>query len=253
MTRYGMVIDLQKCVGCGACAMACKTENNTSDRAMGQTHNWADFLIETEGKFPDVRQTVLPVLCNHCSKAACVTVCPTEPKAMYKTEEGITMVNNDRCIGCQRCQEACPYSAVDVDEEGVQYSVLSYNELEEDIQTVYKSEDAYIAGCTATGAAVSAAVGSVPPHRTEYEHPDYKDVRRAEVTEKCTLCAHRLVRGEQPWCVSSCPSEARIFGDLEDPESAPMRALRGKESFRLKEEAGTEPAVRYIGSYTTKG
>jgi Fe-S-cluster-containing dehydrogenase component len=67
MPKYGMVIDLQKCVGCGACALACKTENNTQDRTNGQTFNWADFIHRTEGKFPNVNYTAMPVLCNHCS------------------------------------------------------------------------------------------------------------------------------------------------------------------------------------------
>lgn len=255
MTRYGMVIDLRKCVGCGACAIACKSENNTSDRSNGQTHNWADFLIETEGEFPEVRHTVIPVLCNHCSKAACVEVCPTEPKAMYKSEDGITMHNEDRCIGCQRCQYACPYSVLDVDdeEEGeVQYSVISFNDEDEEIQAAYKSRRTYISECTATGAAISAAAGALPPYQNDYEHPDYGSVRRAQVTEKCTFCAHRVPRGDDPWCVVCCPAEARLFGDLEDPESAPSRALREHESLRLKEEAGTQPAVYYIREYSTE-
>lgn len=82
MRQYGMVIDLQRCVGCGACALACKSENNTRDREGGQTFHWADFLILTGGEYPKPRYTVLPVLCNHCSKAACVQACPTTPKAM---------------------------------------------------------------------------------------------------------------------------------------------------------------------------
>lgn len=252
MTRYGMVIDLRKCVGCGSCAIACKSENNTSDRSNGQTHNWADFLTATEGSFPDVRQTVIPVLCNHCSKAPCVKVCPTEPKAMYKTEGGLTMHNDDLCIGCQSCQFACPYSALDVDEDGVQYSVISFNAEESEIQSAYKDEGAFIAGCTASGAATSASTGGLPPYRHGFEHPDYRSVRRAEITEKCTFCAHRVGHGEDPWCVVCCPAEARIFGDLEDPESAPSRALGEHESFRLKEEAGTQPAVYYIREYNTK-
>ena len=65
MTRLGMVIDLARCVGCGACAFACKTENNTSVRADGQSHNWADFIMRTEGSFPNVTHFVMPVLCNH--------------------------------------------------------------------------------------------------------------------------------------------------------------------------------------------
>ena len=77
MARLGMVIDLQRCVGCGACAFACKTENNTANRGDGQSHNWADFVMKTEGTFPNVTHWVMPVLCNHCTDAPCVAACPT--------------------------------------------------------------------------------------------------------------------------------------------------------------------------------
>jgi Fe-S-cluster-containing dehydrogenase component len=98
MTRLGMVIDLSKCVGCGACAFACKTENNTRNRGNGQSHNWADFLMHTEGTFPNVTHFVMPVLCNHCDDAPCIKICPGNPekagnkpyKALFKTPEGIT-------------------------------------------------------------------------------------------------------------------------------------------------------------------
>ncbi|MCI5137881.1 MAG: 4Fe-4S dicluster domain-containing protein, partial [Candidatus Electrothrix sp. AR1] len=106
MTQYAMIIDLRKCVGCGACALACKTENNTALRHKGQTHNWADFIHQTQGKFPDTTYRTLPVLCNHCTNAPCVAACPVTPKAMYKTPEGITMHNDKRCIGCRACQAA---------------------------------------------------------------------------------------------------------------------------------------------------
>ena len=106
--RFGMVIDLQRCVGCGACAYACKAENNTRERGNGQSYNWADFLMKTEGTFPNVTHSVIPVLCNHCSNAPCVEVCPVTPKAMYKTPEGITMHDDATCIGCRACQGALP-------------------------------------------------------------------------------------------------------------------------------------------------
>lgn len=252
MTRYGMIIDLDKCVGCGACALGCKTENNTGDRAAGQTFNWADFLVTEEGRFPHAVATTLPVLCNHCSNAACVEACPVEPKAMYKTADGITMHNDERCIGCQSCQEACPYSALDVDEEGVQYSIISFNE--DGIGNFHRFEStaAAIAGGTATGAELTRRVGAKPAHRTDYRHPDYEPVRRPDVTEKCIFCAHRMAEEKLPRCVVVCPAEARIFGDLDDPASEAARLLEQNKSFRLKEEAGTRPNVHYIGSYATK-
>ncbi len=111
MPKYGMVIDLQKCVGCGACALACKGQNNTRDRAKGQTFNWADFFMKEEGKFPNVKYTAMPVLCNHCTDAPCVKACPVKPKAMFKTKDNVTMHNDERCIGCRQCLRPCRCAA----------------------------------------------------------------------------------------------------------------------------------------------
>ena len=252
MSQYGMVIDLQKCVGCGACGIACKTENNTSDRANGQTHNWADFIYSMEGSYPAVDYAAIPVLCNHCSEAACVEVCPVEPKAMFKTEDGITMHNDERCIGCQACQKACPYSATNVDDEKAAYSVISFNESAEDLYRPYKDTTELVAGGTASGAEIAERVGQVPPYRTLYDHPDYESVRRGGITEKCTFCDHRVKQGELPYCVVSCPSSARVFGDLSDENSEPRKLLKKHGHFRLKEEAGTEPNVFYIRSFKAK-
>lgn len=249
MPRLGMVIDLHKCVGCGACALACKTENNTQNRQDGQTFNWADFVFKTEGKFPNVLFTAMPVLCNHCSKAPCVEACPVKPKAMFKTEDNITMHNDERCIGCRRCQKACPYSARDVEKEGAEYSVISFNKRKKEPHPEYHDAVELIPGCTASGAEIAKKVGATPPWETKYSHPEYGSVRPAGVTEKCIFCAHRVKEGLSPACVEACPAEARIFGDLDDPNSAPSKALKAHKSFRLKEEAGTEPNVYYIRSF----
>src|SRR5512137_2350618 len=150
--RFGMVIDLQRCVGCGACAFACKAENNTRTRGDGQSFNWADFLMKTEGTFPNVTHWVMPVLCNHCSNAPCVEICPAEPKALFKTPEGVTMHDTELCIGCRRCQRACPYSARELGPEsldGQTYSVISFNPDDKPSQPYWQDASApAIAGCT---------------------------------------------------------------------------------------------------------
>ena len=249
MPQLGMVIDLGRCVGCGACALACKAENNTGDRVNGQTFNWADFIIRTEGRFPNSRHDVIPVLCNHCSEAACVEACPTEPKSMYKSPEGITLHSEDRCIGCQACQDECPYSVSDVDEEEAEHSVISFNATG---VSPYRRQafDPVIEEGTASGREIARLTGAIPAYRTRYRHPDYGSVRREDVVEKCMLCAHRLAEGRLPACVEACPAEARLFGDLKDPASPARRALEGRKSFRLREEEGTEPNVHYVGSYS---
>jgi Fe-S-cluster-containing dehydrogenase component len=249
MPKLGMVIDLQKCVGCGACALACKTENNTRNRANGQTFNWADHVVEVSGKFPSIAYTNRPVLCNHCSNPACVEVCPVTPKAMYKHENNITMHNNERCIGCRLCQNACPYSVSEVEETGDTYSVISFNEFNEDTQPFYSDTSEVIRGGTASGAEMARKAGNSPPHRTKYTHPDYKDVRHDGIVEKCIFCEHRVTRGQQPYCVEACPSGARVFGDLDNPNDEISKLLKRYMGTVLKPEAGTVPNVYYIRSF----
>lgn len=261
MPKYAMVIDLQKCVGCGACGIGCKTENNTQDKSDGQTFNWADFHIHREGVFPDATTTTKPVLCNHCTDAPCVEVCPVTPKSMFKDANGITMHNDERCIGCRLCQEACPYSATDVDEEKAHYSVISFNDFDKIRHPAYHDTSVLIQGCTTSGAEVAKKAGDTPPHHTRYRHPEYESVRRAGVSEKCIFCAHRVVNDLKPWCTVVCPSNARIFGDLNDPDSnvnlllqtyKPQRLKNNKGEFLGATEKGVQPNVYYIRSYTRR-
>lgn len=106
MARYGMVIDLQTCMGCNACVAACSEEN--------QTPYW-DGLFRTHvedipfGVFPDVGRVLLPRLCMHCEDPPCVQVCPTG--ASHQTEDGIVLVDQDKCMGCGYCIVACPFGA----------------------------------------------------------------------------------------------------------------------------------------------
>jgi Fe-S-cluster-containing dehydrogenase component len=271
MTRLGMVIDLAKCNGCGACAFACKTENNTRDRAEGQSFNWADFVMHTEGTFPNTTHSVMPVLCNHCSDAPCIKICPGNPekagnlaksptgnpyKALFKTPEGITLLNSELCVGCGDCQRiGCPYSHVKLDESsltGATYSVISLNPYEDDPQPRWSDKTSVIPGCTSSGAEVAALAGAKPPMMNQWKGGDLQPVRTDDVVEKCTFCYHRVLNGLQPACVEVCPSKARIFGDQDDPNSEISQLLKKEKSFRLLEEKGTKPNVHYIGKYSPR-
>lgn len=255
--RYGMVIDLARCVGCGACAFACKAENNTRTRANGQSFNWADFVMKTEGVFPNVTHWVMPVLCNHCSDAPCVNACPVKNgKAMFKTPEGITMYDSEKCIGCRQCQEACPYSHEKLGDEsldGQTYSVISYNNADDDTQPYWADKGVAVAGGTASGVETAARAGVPVPSMNKHGGTEAMPLRPKDVVEKCTFCYHRVSNGLQPACVEVCPAQARIFGDQEDANAPISKILATQVSFRLKEDKGTKPNVHYIGKYSVRG
>lgn len=256
--QLAMVIDMLKCTGCGACALACKTENNTQDKAKGQTFNWADFIMNNRGKFPAVTFTARPVLCNHCTDAPCIKACPVTPKAMHKHENGATIHNQERCIGCRQCQTACPYSSEDVDKSKAAYSVISFNDSADEVHPFYRSTQELLPGCTTSGAEIVKKAGNLPPHRTLYSHSDYVSVREKGKVEKCIFCEHRVLKGELPYCVVVCPAKARIFGDAADAQSEASQLLKKYKAVTLKNnkgellkpgQKGTRPNVYYIRSF----
>lgn len=102
MTSFGMVIDLERCVGCYGCVTACKQCYGTRQ---GVNYNMMEYV--EWGEYPDAHQRYLSTMCNHCADAPCVGACPTG--ASVKTEEGSVIVNFEECIGCGMCVEACPY------------------------------------------------------------------------------------------------------------------------------------------------
>ena len=201
MARLGMVIDLARCIGCNACTVACKIENGTPDGVY-----FCRVYTEESGVYPDVKTTYVPALCNHCEDAPCVTVCPTG--ASGKRDDGIVLVDRDKCIGCRYCMMACPYS---------NRFFLRRGSLE----------------ASANGA------------RTPYEEAKWSAYTEGTVV-KCTFCAHRVDRGLEPACVVTCPTDARVFGDLDDPDSTVSRLIRERDGKQPLPEAGTNPSVYYL-------
>jgi DMSO reductase iron-sulfur subunit len=110
MARYGMLIDLNKCIRCRTCYVACKVLHNIPNE-FESGHKYSRIkLVEPEvGKYPAVRRYFLPVHCMHCDDAPCVKVCPTG--ASYKREDGVVAFDPNKCIGCKYCILACPYEA----------------------------------------------------------------------------------------------------------------------------------------------
>lgn len=223
MARWGMVIDLDKCVGCGTCMAACRKENNvpvTNKKlaSQGRTIFWMDMITITEGEFPNVKKRILPRPCFHCENPPCTKVCPV--RATYLNEEGLVGQIYTRCIGCRYCVNGCPYNA--------------------------------------------KYFNWFPPNFTEqdkkYLNPDVS-LRTKGVVEKCSFCAHRLIRAREmaaaenrelkdadftTACQDNCPSRAISFGDLDNPYSEVSQLSHSVRAFTLLEDLGTKPKVYYL-------
>ncbi len=213
--RWGMVIDLKKCVGCKACTVACKAENHTPP---GVAYN---VVLEGErGRYPHVRRWFLSRPCMHCANSSCTTVCPTG--ATYHRPDGIVAVDYDRCIGCRYCIAACPYGARSFD-----YGHDYYEE-----PTPYEQRPSPEYGQNRRRKKGRSPIGNV---------------------RKCMFCIHRVLKGLSPACAATCIGRAIHFGNLNDPEARCMvhgenlqELLATRHSMRLKEELGNEPSVYYL-------
>ena len=226
--KWAMIIDRQKCTGCGACTIACKNENNVPDGIY-----WASKISKTEGIFPNVRFDYMPTLCNHCENAPCVKVCPTQ--AMFKNDDGITMHDPDKCVGCRYCMVACPYN------------VISFNG--EKPHKRWREDKPLMAGTASAKELNEKVGGNVLPFYNPEKNETLAGIRPKNVVEKCTFCDHLVKKGDDPRCVQRCPSKARIFGDLNNSDSKVVKLLGKYSPFRLKEHLGTLPKVFYIRNY----
>jgi tetrathionate reductase subunit B len=182
--RYGFVIDVARCIDCRACQVACSVENSVPDN---HTRIWVQDL-GVQGTFPDLKRVFVPYNCMHCENPPCTAVCVSG--ATWKDPAtGLVLVDQDACIGCGFCVDACPYSARYIDEQ-------------------------------------------------------------RGVVDKCNGCLQRVEAGLEPACVATCVGGARLFGDLNDPESAASVALREARSVvRLDVEDGRvdpDPNIYYI-------
>ncbi|MDX1375192.1 MAG: sulfite dehydrogenase subunit SoeB, partial [Burkholderiales bacterium] len=187
MTQLALVIDLNVCVGCHACVTSCKAWNTSGpagpmgdERPYGEDPSGTFFnRVQTfeVGTFPNTQTVHFPKSCLHCEDPPCVPVCPTG--ASYKrAEDGIVLVDADKCIGCKYCAWACPYGVRELDEQ-------------------------------------------------------------QKVMKKCTLCVDRITDAtlpaaeRKPACVLACPTSARLFGDVHDPDSEVSVAIREHGGYAL--------------------
>jgi Fe-S-cluster-containing dehydrogenase component len=210
-----MVINLDKCIGCEYCLRACSATNDVwVDPATKQPEKPWNIVVEEK------TSTGTPFFfsrpCLHCGDAPCVEVCPV--RATYHREDGLVVMNYERCIGCRYCEIACPYDA------------RKFN---------------------------WQARTDVNPYIPTWGIAEV-DRRPRGVVEKCTFCIHRIDAGLKagfkpgedreatPACVNICPVGARIFGDLNDTNSLVSQAVATEATIRLREELGTEPSVYYV-------
>jgi Fe-S-cluster-containing dehydrogenase component len=219
--RYGMVVDLDRCTGCGACAVACAVENNVPPAAERATerNGIAWMRVERVTGPAGGGAVYVPVMCQQCGeRTPCASVCP-QNAVEVDPGSGIVAQVPVRCLGCRYCMAACPYHA------------RSFNWWDPEW----------------------------PGRLAETRNPDVS-TRTRGVVEKCTLCAHRLQEARQrqaagggertpvayvPACVEACPAGALTFGNLEDPDGEAARLARAGSSFRLLERLGTDAAVYY--------
>jgi phenylacetyl-CoA:acceptor oxidoreductase subunit 1 len=215
MTRWGMVIDLQRCIGCYSCQIACKQEHFLPPKIF-----WNRVIVGETGKYPTVIKQIYPVLCNHCKNAICVEVCPTGATTIR--EDGIVMVDYEKCVGCRYCVIACPYQN----------------------RTFYSDgKEEYFPG---QGLTELETIG-----RMLYP-------LQPGTAMKCNFCVERIDEGLKeglkpgidrratPACVNACPAKARTFGDLGDPGSGISRLVRERRGFQIHPEYDTEPSVYYV-------
>jgi molybdopterin-containing oxidoreductase family iron-sulfur binding subunit len=228
--KWGMAIDLDRCNGCEACVVACRAENNIptvgpEDCEKGRMMSWIRIERYWGGEFPNVKARFMPVLCQHCEQAPCEPVCPVY--ATYHNPQGLNVQVYNRCIGTRFCANACPYT------------VRSFNWFDYHWDAPLDRQ--------------------LNPEVT---------IRSRGMIEKCTFCVQRIRNAEvnakeekravkdgevQPACVQSCPAEAMVFGDLDDPDSRVSKSARSGRAFKLMEDLGAGPKVIYLKPVDWKG
>ncbi len=211
MTRYAIVADLNRCVGCQTCTAACKHANATAPGIQ-----WRKVLDVETGEFPDVRRSFVPVGCMQCDDPPCLDVCPST--ATGKRADGIVTIDYDMCIGCAYCAVACPYQARSrVDSPAAAYGngQMRQEALREDPKRIGVAQKCTFCIDKIDAGLAAGLVPGIDPDAT-------------------------------PACVGSCIAGALHFGDVEDHDSNVSKLLADHEHYRMHEELGTGPGIYYL-------
>ena len=203
--KYVMVIDLAKCKNALACQSACNKHHYiTGDNAWIKVYNMQESA--------DTAPYWMPVTCQHCDEPACVTVCPVD--ATFKRQDGLVLIDNDRCIGCRFCMAACPYSI----------RVFNWSEPDQgDISLKMEM------------------MGHEPS-------PEYAGMPSVKGTvDKCDFCPHAIKKNELPHCITACPNGVFYFGDKYEDT-----VTNGEETLRLSKLLEEKAGYRYMASLCTE-
>src|ERR1035437_1178037 len=238
MARWGMLIDLDRCTACQACVVACQVENNVppggADQAeLGRAISWMRLVPFQEGGDEHGTRPDLPLVpppCTHFQKPPCTKVCPV--KATQIDHEGLVAQVYPRCIGCRYCTTACPYTVRHFNWKRPEWPQPMEQGLSPDVSVRPKG---VVEKCSFCHHRLQQAKDKARAENPPSSHPrpqQPKDKPRPE---------NRPPReGDyQPACVETCPAEAMVFGDLDDPRSGVSRLSESPRAFRPLGELGT--------------
>ena len=208
--RWGMTVDVNRCVGCQTCTVACKHWNDTQPGVQ-----WRKVLDVESGSFPDVERVFLVVGCQHCAEPPCVPVCPTG--ATKQRADGLVTMDYDICIGCASCAVACPYQARTIVHK---HNWYYGEETAQEDAVRHKEREGVAQKCTFCVDKLDDGLeqGKVPG--VDWYHT--------------------------PSCAAACIASAITFGDFNDPESNVSQLTENNSYFQMHAELGTDPQIKYL-------